>query len=310
VLCGFQKLGDNRRFVDGATFWNVFGSVLEGDPPKPEIRVHVRLYYSTVGQPLDNCQTPYELFECILHAMIGHYNVLTKSNALHRDVSEGNILIVEEDVADVSVFNELFGSDFKHLPSQCRGILIDGDLAKRINPQEEPSARTSISGTLPYMSINLLARWTEGNLIYHYPNDDLESGAWVAVIRGLEQSVKYSASNREKAWLTRLLAHDADVVSGTKRGIRDSETELLRKSANLHAFYGLIVKWLVLIKDRELLDDFGAEGLISKERYLDSYRSFLSTGFTWLGDNREELRKDWCGFFSSQKDKGATPRNW
>ena len=160
------------------------------------------------------------------------------------------------------------------------------------------------------MSINLLARWTAKNPIYHNPNDDLESGAWVAVIHGLEQSVKYSASNQEKAWLTRLLAHDADVVSGAKRAIRESEAELFRKSAKIHAFYGLIVKWLVLIKDRELLDDFGAEGLISKERYLESYRLFFSTGFTWLGDNKEELCKDWRGFFSSQKDKGAIPRNW
>jgi len=97
-----------------------------GPEPKPEIRVHVHLYYSTIGQPLDNRRAPYELIECILHAMIGtyafrrpwfirdliskrpgRYNVLTKSKALHRDVSEGDILIVEEDVTDVGVFNEL-----------------------------------------------------------------------------------------------------------------------------------------------------------------------------------------------------------
>jgi len=43
----------------------------------------------------------------LISKSIGHYDVLTRSNALHRDVSEGNMLIVEEDVTDVSVFHEL-----------------------------------------------------------------------------------------------------------------------------------------------------------------------------------------------------------
>jgi hypothetical protein len=68
----FQKLGDNSRFVDGAKYWNVFGFNVDAkNPPKPELRIHVRLYYSTVGKPLDYCQSPYELIECILHAIIG-----------------------------------------------------------------------------------------------------------------------------------------------------------------------------------------------------------------------------------------------
>ena len=38
-----------------------------------------------------------------------------------------------------------FGSDSKHVPVKCRGILIDGDVAKRVSPQEDPSPGTSIS---------------------------------------------------------------------------------------------------------------------------------------------------------------------
>jgi len=65
----FQKLGDNERFVNDATFRNVFGRV-QGPEPKPEMRVHVRLYYSAIGQPFDNCQTPYELLKRIFHSMV------------------------------------------------------------------------------------------------------------------------------------------------------------------------------------------------------------------------------------------------
>ena len=79
--------------------------------------------------------------------------------------------------------------------------------------------RDRFQGTLPYMSINLPTRWTAMNRIYHNPNDDLESGVWVGVIRGLEESIKYNATNQEKSWLTGLLSHDAEVISNAKRGI-------------------------------------------------------------------------------------------
>ena len=76
------------------------------------------------------------------------------------------------------------------------------------------------------MSINLLSRWSAKNLIYHNPNDDLESGAWVAMICGLEQS-KYSATNQEMAWLTQLLFHDPLAILGAKGAIRDSDAEYI-----------------------------------------------------------------------------------
>ncbi|KAF9518873.1 hypothetical protein BS47DRAFT_163746 [Hydnum rufescens UP504] len=201
-LWAFQSLGDNSRFVNGASPWDPFKT--EVTTRKPELRVHRHLYYSTVGKPLYNCKTPYELIECILHAMIGHFNVFRKSNALHRDVSEGNILLVDEAVTGVDVFDELFGSNFEYLPMRCQGNLIDGDLAKHMGDRKAPEAGESISGTIPFMSINLLTRWTAKNPIYHNPNDDLESGIWVAMLCGLEQSIKYGASNQEKFWLTAL----------------------------------------------------------------------------------------------------------
>ncbi|KAF9503010.1 hypothetical protein BS47DRAFT_905205 [Hydnum rufescens UP504] len=88
--------------------------------------------------------------------MIGHFNVFRKSNALHRDVSEGNILLVDEAVTGVDVFDELFGSNFEYLPTRCQGNLIDGDLAKRIGDRKVPEAGESISGTIPFMSIKSL----------------------------------------------------------------------------------------------------------------------------------------------------------
>jgi len=306
-LWASQPLGDNSRFVNCATAWDPFGGQVT--TRNPELRVHMRLYYSTVGKPLYNCETPYELIECILHAIIGHFNVLRKSNALHRDVSEGNILLVDEAVTGVDVFDELFGSNFKYLPTRCRGSLIDGDLAKRISDRKAPEAGESISGTIPFMSINLLSRWAAKNPIYHNPNDDLESGIWVAMLCGLEQSVKCGASNQEKSWLAALFSHNPRVVSGAKVEILLLDNKwMLSPPPKIHAFYGLIVKWLGLLWRRENVDDFGAEGPMSMERYLPSYREFLWEGFTWLETYDADLHRSWREFFSSQKEN--IPRQW
>jgi len=171
--------------------------------------------------------------------------------------------------------------------------------------------RDHFQGTLPYMSINLLTRWTEGNRIYHNPNDDLESGVWVGMIRGLEQSVKYGATKKEKSWLTDLLAHNAKVISLAKHQIRELDRRWASNPPEaVHAFYGLIVKWLGLLLDRADKDGSGTKGSISMERYLGSYQEFLCVGFTWLQMHEVELREDWRHFFSSQKDKGAISADW
>jgi Fungal protein kinase len=106
--------------LKGATEWNPFK---DDTAWKIEPRVHIRQYYSTVGNPLNSCDTPYAFFLSIIHAMIGawtyseahlvcaltsvsaiyysgHYNLLSKAHAIHRDVSEGNILAVDEEATE------------------------------------------------------------------------------------------------------------------------------------------------------------------------------------------------------------------
>ncbi|KAF9506916.1 hypothetical protein BS47DRAFT_364425 [Hydnum rufescens UP504] len=90
----------------------------------------MRLYYSTVGKPLYNCETPYELIECILHAIIGHFNVLRKSNTLHRE----------------------------YLPTRCRGSLIDGDLVKRISDRKAPEGFYALSVDIESTAKELIER--------------------------------------------------------------------------------------------------------------------------------------------------------
>jgi len=147
------------------------------------------------------------------------------------------------------------------------------------------------------------------NRIYHNPNDDLESGVWVGTIRGLEESVKYNATNQEKSWLTDLLSHNAKVISNAKRAILLLDHQWTQfPPPKIHAFYGLIVKWLGLLWKRVNVDKFGAGGPISQERYFASYQEFLHEGFTWLYTRNEELRMRWPDFFLSQRQN--LPEEW
>jgi hypothetical protein len=141
------------------------------------------------------------------------------------------------------------------------------------------------------MSTNLLDRWVQQKRIYHNPNDDLESGAWVAMVCGLEQSVQYSATKQERSWLTGLLSHHVTTVSWMHFVI------YLYPPPMDHPFYGLIVKWLRLLWKRTEENSFGAEGTLSAETYVTSFQEFLREGFTWLKTYGADLHKDWHDFF-------------
>ncbi|KAF9520272.1 hypothetical protein BS47DRAFT_748180 [Hydnum rufescens UP504] len=132
-----QRLDDNSRWLKGVTAWDPFGG--NDPPPEPELRAHVRLYYSTFGHPFSNCKMLHELLECILHARIGRYNVLAKAKALHPDVSEGNISLVDEAVTGVEMFYGL--SNFGYVPDGCRWFLLDGDPGKPIGDRAPPTPR-------------------------------------------------------------------------------------------------------------------------------------------------------------------------
>jgi hypothetical protein len=128
------------------------------------------------------------------------------------------------------------------------------------------------------------------------------------MIYGLEQSDKYSPTNQEHSWVTDLHSHDPMAILNSKRAIRDSDAELSLDSTKIHAFYGLITKWLNLVKNKALLDRYGLGGTISTERYLGSYLEFLREGFDWLETREIELRERWHIFFLSQRE--SIPPNW
>jgi hypothetical protein len=157
------------------------------------------------------------------------------------------------------------------------------------------------------MSIRLLERWFIGHDIYHNPYDDLESGAWVALIGGLEKAVANDDGNisvTEKDWHASLNSAAVRTELGEKRGILVWAN---RSRLEPHAIYGLIARWLSLLYDIAVADEFGILYAVSEERSRHSYQAFVREVLTWLEAHEKVLCMNWGDCFTrSQK----TPKHW
>ncbi|CCM06612.1 uncharacterized protein FIBRA_08891 [Fibroporia radiculosa] len=140
----------------------------QGLPPLR--KVHSRLVVRTYGWPIKYALSPAELLCVVADAVRGHKNSYSR-DILHRDVSEGNILVMPVMVNGKRVF---------------KGVLIDYDNAIKFSTHQT-LADDPASGTRPFMSGELLQQWPyfvkpgEMSAPRHDAIHDLESFLWVLV---------------------------------------------------------------------------------------------------------------------------------
>ncbi|KAA1467249.1 hypothetical protein DENSPDRAFT_832253 [Dentipellis sp. KUC8613] len=118
---------------------------------------HYRLVLDTVGRSLKSFRSTKEMVDAVFDALIAHWDAYDRAEILHRDVSGGNILIVDEG-------------------EKTKGILIDWDLSK--GKKAQPTARRkwrTVSRTWQFISAALLVNTSK----LHEYCDDLESFAHV-----------------------------------------------------------------------------------------------------------------------------------
>ncbi|KAH9044502.1 hypothetical protein EDB85DRAFT_1884997 [Lactarius pseudohatsudake] len=131
--------------------------------------------------------TSNESFGCTAHYFSNarHYNLFL-GGVLHRDISSGNILRLREPTDALATpricsLRHMLGEDVNL--GLCRGSVIDGDHA--IEWDENARAPSpERSGTLPFMTMHLLQRWSMGHpalQCLHTAVDDLEFFLWVLV---------------------------------------------------------------------------------------------------------------------------------
>ncbi|KAL0952126.1 hypothetical protein HGRIS_008754 [Hohenbuehelia grisea] len=196
-----------------STYWKIFElDKKNAVDHAPEVRLHRHLLFRTVGQPLKAARGPRELGLAVLYGMIGHCALFTVGGYVHRDVSSGNILLldrIEEREIPPCLADIVTAKD-------CAAVLADGDAAKKWGDTSDLASHRS--GTKPFIASRLIDNWqnTHPAKLLHTPIDDLESFIWVLYYTILEISDPKTLPEVEQTqW--RLLNSDLlGEVSGVK----------------------------------------------------------------------------------------------
>ncbi|KAJ2118739.1 inducible alternative oxidase 2 [Coemansia sp. RSA 720] len=123
-----ESVDETTRTVLGKTVWAQLGEL--------PLRAHMRIAMSGVGKPLKTVQSIPELIVVIYDVMRCHMGIIEHCQILHRDISEGNILVQRDDAG-------------------VHGMLIDFDHAISIT-DDGYAKRAERTGTRPFMSVNNL----------------------------------------------------------------------------------------------------------------------------------------------------------
>ncbi|CAL1697202.1 unnamed protein product [Somion occarium] len=126
-------------------------------------RIHYRILFKEIGRPLDTYRESLEMIQFIGDAIEAHEAAWLLAGVLHRDVSEGNILINDTPEG---------GS------SRPKAFLNDWDLCKYRDEIDDEATQIYRSGTWRYMSALLLNYHTKRQVV----SDDLESFIHVVII--------------------------------------------------------------------------------------------------------------------------------
>ncbi|PIL28127.1 hypothetical protein GSI_09778 [Ganoderma sinense ZZ0214-1] len=164
-------------------------------------RSHVRFVAAEVGRSVTHFRNTKELVTAFRDAVIGYRTAMTKGGILHRDISVGNILIVDNPASQ----------------DQCCGFIHDFDYSSmsRVAPQDDISSLPTAAldsllladdlheflkertGTFLFMAIALLNPSPEP--IIHAIPHDLESFYWVLLWVVLRHTKHVVASMKGKS---------------------------------------------------------------------------------------------------------------
>ncbi|KIK64279.1 hypothetical protein GYMLUDRAFT_410597 [Collybiopsis luxurians FD-317 M1] len=158
--------------------WNLFREL----PENPEYRSLLGHVIAFAGHSLVSAKDLPSLIRAVLHAHLGYYNMCQK-NYQHRDLSIGNVLMVDEPVKSEpfnipNPKNEVQEEILRvckelKIDDQCTGFVIDGDMAVDWNTYFTEEHVGTKSGTAEFMSTALLYPELEDHM--HSPLDDYYS---------------------------------------------------------------------------------------------------------------------------------------
>ncbi|TFK88995.1 hypothetical protein K466DRAFT_546057 [Polyporus arcularius HHB13444] len=146
-------------------------------------RSHMRLVIDDVGRPLTKAKNTKELVRALRDATIGHKLAFEKAGVLHRDMSVGNILIVDE-AEDESFAGFIHDFDYSAMtdvapgdePELADSVGADGLESMGVVLTFKDDERKERTGTYYFMAVEILR-----SRVVHGVHHDLESLYWVLV---------------------------------------------------------------------------------------------------------------------------------
>lgn len=140
-------------------------------------RIYTLIVTTPVGIPITACTSATQIGHALLGALIGHASLCFQGGILHRDISNSNIMYTAApfpmSTTDLALHADFLPNQtLAAAPVQLNGFLIDLDYAVPHGPRE-PSGAPHRTGTLPFMSIDVLSHGP------HTYSDDLESFLYV-----------------------------------------------------------------------------------------------------------------------------------
>ncbi|OSC96945.1 hypothetical protein PYCCODRAFT_1462170 [Trametes coccinea BRFM310] len=157
-------------------------------------RSHMRIVIDEVGRPLTEFKSTRELVTALRDAVKGHQQAWIRAGILHRDVSVGNILIIDEPSEDVpNLCGFLHDFDYSSMTSQTEEASVvtspsEGPSSGNVlgmasgSTKEDPtdnSDRKERTGTYYFMAYGLLL--THIKRVIHDAHHDLESIYWILI---------------------------------------------------------------------------------------------------------------------------------
>ncbi|KAF9492960.1 hypothetical protein BDN71DRAFT_1164456 [Pleurotus eryngii] len=200
--------------------------------------------------------------------MIGHCALFTEGGYLHRDVSDGTIMLLPKTMKDrkiparLSQLQILLCSLTSVIDSmECTAVLIDGDAARNWSKDERPSRRY---GTRPFISTRVARQALLARPASHYPTDDLRSFIWVLLHCLIRWSTKLTP--KERLWWNALNSDEFDILYHAKLGIVVEWTKTsLFKNPDLPP---TLLPFRDLLHDLFTKADFYEDAILSKEHSL------------------------------------------
>ncbi|KAL0959985.1 hypothetical protein HGRIS_011643 [Hohenbuehelia grisea] len=186
LVCGGDLRGQvTQTQIYAARQWNSNGLA-----KKIIKRTHFRFVVKEIGEPLSEFECSNDLLRLVFDAFIGHQDAYEKCGLLHRDISEGNILILNKD-------------------GRRYGMLNDWDLAEYVD-----SLTPDRIGTWEFMSYRLLQDQQD---VLHRLSDDLESFLYVILFEGLIH-VRHDNGNSVNDLISHIFEYEIRLYDGNAIG--------------------------------------------------------------------------------------------